>query len=232
MNPSPPITVLLAEDHLVVRQGFLNLLAAANGIQVVGEAANGRQAVELTKELRPNVVLMDIAMPVLNGLEATREIRLAVPETGVLILSAHADDAYVEQAVEWGASGYLVKQSSVQMLVEAIRVIHGGGTFFSSAVNKRFLKRHQRTVNHNGRSKYSTQQLSPREREVLQLVAEGEANKQIASQLCISIKTVEKHRSSLMQKLDIRDTAGLTRYAIGAGIIESCVQLTIIEPDL
>jgi DNA-binding NarL/FixJ family response regulator len=231
MKPATPITLLIAEDHTVVREGLRSLLAAADGVEVVGEAVNGRQAVELAKTLRPAVVLMDIAMPVLNGLQATRELLAAVPETRVLILSAHADDAYVEQAVASGAAGYLIKQTSIQTLVDAIQKVHGGGTFFSPAVHKRFLKRHQHVLSHKGRAKTVLTQLTPRETEVLQLIAEGEANKQMAARLGISVKTVEKHRDRLMQKLDIHDTAGLTRYAIGAGVIESSVQLTILEPD-
>jgi DNA-binding NarL/FixJ family response regulator len=222
------ITILLAEDHMVVREGLRKLLETENDIEVVAEAATGRQAVEMVTKLRPDVVIMDIAMPLLNGLEATRQIRKVAPVVKVLILSAHADDAYVERATACGATGYLIKQTSAQFLAEAIREVQKGNTFFSPVVARRFHKRHQESLDRKGLSKAKDVCLSSREVEVLQLVAEGAANKQIAAELGISTKTVEKHRDHLMRKLDIHDTAGLTRYAIVAGIIESSVQLTIV----
>jgi DNA-binding NarL/FixJ family response regulator len=171
---------------------------------------------------------MDIAMPQMNGLEATRQIRKALPGTKVLILSAHSDDAYVESMMALGAAGYLIKQTSAHFLSEAIREVFKGNTFFSPTVAKRAHKRQQESLDRKGLTKASMSNLSSREMEVLQLIAEGEANKQIAEKLSISIKTVEKHREHLMRKLDIHDTAGLTRYAIATGIIESSVQLTIV----
>lgn len=228
MKSAKRITVLLAEDHMIVREGLRKLLEAESDIEVVGEAATGRQAVEMTRKLRPAVVVMDIAMPLLNGLEATRQIRQAVPDTKVLILSAHSDDAYVERVTALGAAGYLIKQTSANFLSEAIREVQKGNTFFSPSIAKKLSHHNQTSLDRKGRLKTKVANLSSREVEVLQLVAEGEANKQIAAELGISIKTVEKHRDHLMQKLDIHDTAGLTRYAIAAGIIESSVQLTII----
>jgi DNA-binding NarL/FixJ family response regulator len=222
------ITVLLAEDHLIVREGFRKLLEVEADLQIVGEAQTGRQAVELARKLRPNVIVMDIAMPLLNGLEATRQIRKAFTDVKVLMLSAHSDDAYVEQAIILGASGFLLKQTTAHDLSKAIREVHKGKTFFSPAVSKRLDNRHQKTPDRDGLLTKKNSGLSPRESEVLQLIAEGQANKQVASELTISIKTVEKHRQSLMSKLNIHDVAGLTRYAIGAGIIESSVQLTIV----
>ena len=219
------ITVLLAEDHLIVREGFRKLLAVEDDFEVVGEAQTGRQAVALAKKLRPAVVVMDIAMPLLNGLEATRQIRKAVPGTKVLMLSAHSDDAYVEQAIAFGAVGFLLKQTSSNDLSKAIREVQKGNTFFSPAIAKRLHD--QKSSNGGGRLKKRIARLTSREMEVLQLIAEGEPNKQVADELGISIKTVEKHRQSLMQKLNIHDVSGLTRYAIGAGIVESGVQLTI-----
>ena len=220
------ITVLLAEDHLIVREGFRSLLKSESDIEVVGEAQTGRQAVALAKKLRPAVVVMDIAMPLLNGLEATRQIRNAIPGTKVLMLSAHSDDAYVEQAVAFGAVGFLLKQTSSQDLSRAIREVQNGNTFFSHSIAKRL---HEQKLPANGKAlRKRVARLSSRELEVLQLIAEGLPNKQVAGELGISIKTVEKHRQSLMQKLNIHDVAGLTRYAIGAGIIESSVQLTIV----
>jgi DNA-binding NarL/FixJ family response regulator len=220
------ITVLLADDHMIVREGLRKLLTAGADLEVVGEAQTGRQVVALAKKLQPAVVVMDIAMPELNGLEATRQIRKLTPGTKVLILSAHSDDAYVEQALAFGANGYLVKQTSAHDLAQAIREVHRGNTFFSPAIAKRLRDRAQKTPDRAGQLRKPGNRLSAREMEVIQLIAEGAPSKQVASDLGISIKTVEKHRQSVMQKLNIHDVAGLTRYAIGAGIIESSVQDT------
>jgi DNA-binding NarL/FixJ family response regulator len=213
---------------MIVRQGLRTLLEAEGDIDVVGEAETGRQAVQLTRKLRPAVVVMDIAMPLLNGLEATRRIREALPATKVLILSAHNDDAYVEQVIALGASGYLIKQTSAHVLSKAIREVQKGRTFFSPAISKRLRARARKSPDAEGARKSERAGLSSRELEVLQLIAEGKANKESAAELGISIKTVEKHRQHLMEKLNIHDTAGLTRYAISTGIIESSVQLTIV----
>jgi len=193
----------------------------------VGEASSGREAVAMVLKLHPDVVVMDIAMPLLNGMEATRQILKECPGIKVIILSAHSDDAYVERVMSLGASGYLIKQSSAHVLSEAIREVQAGRRYLSRSVARRFRRLHQTTLDRKGRPKAKSIQLSSREMEVLQLVAEGKANKQIADEIGISIKTVEKHRDHLMQKLDIHDTAGLTRYAIAAGVIESSVQPTI-----
>jgi DNA-binding NarL/FixJ family response regulator len=223
------INVLLAEDHMIVREGLRALLDSEKDIEVVGEAENGHQAVEMTRRLSPAVVVMDIAMPLLNGLEATRQILRIAPTVKVLILSAHSDDAYVEHVMELGAAGYLIKQTAAEVLPKAIREVCKGKTFFSPAISKR-LHHHQKQAMDRGEpgAKKGPLQLTSREVEVLQLVAEGKANKQTADELHISIKTVEKHRQSLMEKLNIHDTAGLTRHAIAAGIIESSVQSTTI----
>ena len=220
------ITVLLAEDHQIVREGFRSLLKHEDDIEVIGEAETGRQAVQLTQKLRPAVVVMDIAMPLLNGLEATRQIRRDFPETKVLILSAHSDDAYVEQVALLGAAGFLLKQTSSHVLATAIREVEKGHTFFSPAVSRRVQTRKQKAAD-RGASKTNGNSLSSREVEVLQLIAEGKPNKQIAAELGVSFKTVDKHRQHLMSKLDIHDTAGLTRYAIAEGIIESSVRVTV-----
>jgi DNA-binding NarL/FixJ family response regulator len=222
------ITVLLADDHMIVREGFRKMLELEDDLHVVGEAQDGRQAVVMAKKLRPAVVLMDIAMPLLNGLEATRQVLKALPTTKVLILSAHNDDAYVKTATDSGAMGFLLKQTSAHDVCRAIREVHKGNTFFSPSVAKRLHDRDHKLPDRNGSLKVRNGNLSSREVEVLQLIAEGKANKETASELGISIKTVEKHRENLMAKLNIHDTAGLTRYAISAGIIESSVQVTII----
>jgi DNA-binding NarL/FixJ family response regulator len=220
------ITVVLADDHMIVREGFRRLLEVEADLVVIGEAETGRQAVQLAAKLRPAVVVMDIAMPLLNGLEATRQIRKAVPETKVLILSAHSDDAYVEQAIESGASGFLLKQSPAHVLPRAIRDVQKGKTVFNASIARRLHHRGRKSLDRGGQLKKEVARLSSREVEVLQLIAEGQPNKQAAVELGISIKTVEKHRQNLMSKLNIHDTAGLTRYAIAVGIIESSVQIT------
>ena len=221
------ITVLLAEDHQVVREGFRSLLEHEPDIEVVGEAESGRQAVQLTRKLRPAVVVMDIAMPLLNGLEATRQIRKDFPDTRVLILSAHSDDAYVEQVATLGAAGFLLKQTSSESLAAAIREVQKGNTFFSPSISRRVHNRSQKSMDREGSFKKKNNRLSSREVEVLQLIAEGKPNKQVAAELGVSFKTVDKHRQNLMNKLDIHDVAGLTRYAIAEGIIESTVRVTI-----
>ena len=223
-----PITVLLAEDHMVVREGFRKMLELETDLKVVGEAQDGRQAVALAIKLQPAVVLMDIAMPHLNGLEATRQILKILPDTKVLMLSAHSDDAYVKNATDSGAVGFLLKQTSVHDVCLAIREIHAGKTFFSPSIVRHFNRLNPLLPGRKGALNPNVTQLTSREMEVLQLIAEGKANKETAAELGIGIKTVEKHREHLMQKLDIHDTAGLTRYAISAGIIESSVQVTII----
>jgi len=228
MIPTKQITVLLAEDHAIVRQGLMSLLKADGGFKMVGEARNGREAVELALRLRPEVVLMDIAMPELNGLEATRQIPTAHPAARIIILSAHTDKEYVERTWEAGVAGFLEKQTSAEILTKAIREVAAGRTFFSPSIAKRLPNDPRNPRGRDGLIKVKGTKLTSRETEVLQLVAEGSANKQVASSLGISIKTVEKHRQRLMDKLNIHETAGLTRYAIGAGVIESSVQLTII----
>ena len=222
------ISVLLADDHTIVREGFRKMLEMENDIEVVDEAQDGRQAVALAKKFHPDVVLMDIAMPLLNGLEATRQLLKALPATKILMLSAHSDDAYVQNAIDSGALGFLLKQTSAHEVCRAIREVYAGKKFFSPSIAKRLDQRNQKSPDREGLLKKKNLNLTSREIEVLQLIAEGKANKETAAELGIGLKTVEKHREHLMAKLNIHDTAGLTRYAIGAGIIESSVQLTII----
>ena len=227
MNSFKNITVLLAEDHMIVCEGLRSILEAEGDIDVVGQAQDGRLAVELARKLLPDVIVMDIAMPRLNGLEATRQILKIAPATRILILSAHSDDAYVEQAISLGAAGYLIKQTSLLILAKAIREASKGNTFFSPSIAKRIRDQKLRSRDGEGLPAKKIARLTSREVEVLQLIAEGKANKETASELSISIKTVEKHRQALMQKLNIHDIASLTRYAISAGIIENSVQLTV-----
>jgi DNA-binding NarL/FixJ family response regulator len=221
------ITVLLADDHTIVREGFCQMLAQEADFEVVGQVADGRQAIALALKLHPDVVLMDIAMPRLNGLEATRQLLKALPSAKVIILSSHNDDASIENAIQSGAAGFLLKQTSARDVCHAIREVHKGKTVLSPLIAKRFRRIHpQFSVRERG-LKPSQAKLTSRQMEVLQLIAEGKANKEMAAELGIGLKTVEKHREHVMQKLDIHDTAGLTRYAISAGIIESRGHLTI-----
>ncbi len=213
------VSVLLVDDHAVVRQGLRALLEAEGDMVVVGEAENGREAVALTKKCLPEVVLMDVAMPGMNGLEATRQIARNVPSAKVLVLTSYGDDDYVAQLLDAGVSGYLVKQTAAADLLKAIREVRGGNTFFSPTIAKR-LRQQDREAAATGHQGAKLGKLTSREAEVLQLVAEGLANKQIAAELSISIKTVEKHRQQAMNKLNIHDIAGLTRYAISKGWVE------------
>jgi len=222
------IMVLLAEDHTIVREGLRKMLEMEDDFEVVGEAEDGRQAVAMVKKLRPAVVVMDIAMPLLNGLEATRQILKAVPKTRILILSAHSDGAYVKNATESGAVGFLLKQASARVLSEGIREVNKGHTFFGPFIAKLLPERERKSLDRAGRPKPRKARLTSREMEVLQLIAEGKANKQIAAELGIGMKTVERHREHIMEKLNLHGTAGLTRHAIEAGIIESSVQRTMV----
>ena len=182
----------------------------------------------MVKKLRPAVVVMDIAMPVLNGLEATRQILKVVPSTRILILTAHNDDAYVKSATESGAVGFLLKQASARVLSEGIREVNKGHTFFGPFITKLLPERERKSLDRAGRPKLRKNRLTLREMEVFQLIAEDKANKQIAAELGIGMKTIERHREHLMEKLNIHGIAGLTRHAINEGIVESSVQLTIV----
>jgi DNA-binding NarL/FixJ family response regulator len=224
-----PIAVLLVEDHTIVRQGLRLLIEADGDIKIAGEAKTGREAVKMAHELRPDVIVMDIAMPLLNGLQATRQILKTAPATKILILSAHSDPEYVEQVVKAGALGYLVKQTSGEVVARAIRELQKGKTYFAPSITGRFKDGYQKSTDKAGPGKKTDTQLTSREAELLQLIAEGHVNKQIASELGISIKTVEKHRQHLMEKLNIHDIAGLTRFAIATGIIESRAQSTLAQ---
>jgi len=204
------------------------LLASEEDIEVIGEAENGRQAVMQARKTPPDVVVMDVAMPLLNGLEATRQILKLVPAPKVLVLTSYGDDECVEQMMQAGAAGYLIKQTAANDLLKAIREVQRGNAFFSPAIAKR-LRDQCRDAFTNGRSK-KPGELTTREAEVLQLIAEGFSNKQIAAELSISIKTVEKHRQQVMNKLNIHDVAGLTRYAISKGMVERSIPVAPTVP--
>lgn len=222
-----PITVLISEDHMILRDGLRALLENEQDIDIIGEASNGREAVDICQQLRPEVVVMDIHMPQLNGMEATRQILHTLPNTKVLILSASSDPMHLEELLHLGISGYVMKQTAASFLSTAIRAVRNGETYFSPAIARHLLRLNRGTGSSG--SHPAPAQLTSREAEVLQLVAEGKANKEIAAELHISVKTVEKHRHSLMYKLDIHETAGLTRYAIGRGIVDTEVRVAIAD---
>ena len=213
------ITVFISDDHAVFREGLRALLQATDEIDVVGEAENGHRAVGETRRLQPDVVIMDIAMPLLNGLEATRRISREVLSAKVLILSSYSDDSHVQQAVDAGAAGYLMKETAAKDLMEAIHEVCKGNAFFSPPIAKRLLKRWQE--GYPSPKSMAAPALTTRQAEVMQLIAEGYSTKQIAYVLSVSKKTVEKHRQSLMDKLDLHEIASLTRYAIFTGAVEA-----------
>jgi len=214
------ITVLLVDDHTIVRQGLKALLNSEKNISILGEAQTGREAVELAAQLRPLVVIMDLAMPRLNGAEATRQILKATPSTKVIVLSTYGDDEHVQQALAAGAAAYLLKQTAAEDVVDAIREVAKGNAYFSPPIAKRLREKTAANPD-DAVPRPPNVELTQREAEVLQLIAEGYANKQIAAELNLSVKTVEKHRQQVMQKLDIHNIAGLVRHAAAKGIIES-----------
>lgn len=212
------IRILLADDHTIVREGIRSLLEDEEDMSVVGEADDGHTAIRITHQLKPDVILMDIAMPLLNGLEATRRIKEDYPEAKVLILTMHENEEYIRQVLASGAMGYILKDAAARDLLGAIRTVHKGEMILSPAVTRLVIEDYLRWGDLQP-EKNSTI-LSPREREVLQLIAEGYTNKQIAEILTISIKTVQTHRMNLMKKLDLHDRGELIKYAIQKKIIE------------
>lgn len=211
-----PVRVLLADDHTLVRAGLRKLLEAMPEVEVVGEASDGLALLALAAQLRPALVLMDIAMPGLNGLEATARLARQSPDIRVLILSMHQNEEYVRQALRHGAAGYLLKDAAPMELDLAIRAVLRGETYLSPAVSRGVVSDYVQRL--RGEETPGTQ-LTPRQREVLQLVAEGHSTKEIARRLDLSVKTVDTHRSQLMKLLDIHEVAGLVRYAMRVGLI-------------
>ncbi|UCH34559.1 MAG: response regulator transcription factor [Armatimonadota bacterium] len=215
-----PVMILLADDHTIVRQGLKAILDAEPDLHVVGEVSDGREAVQAVRSLRPGVVVMDIAMPGLNGIEATRQIASLPGAPRVIILSMYADVEHVLHALEAGAAGYVRKQDADAELVAAVRGGDPGKPFLSPSVDRELVEEHRRRAEvQTARQPQEYEPLTPREREVLQLVAEGRPNKQIASILGIAVRTVEAHRASIMRKLSITDQASLVRYAVRKGIV-------------
>lgn len=219
----PTIRVFLADDHALFRAGVRMLLQNMDGVEVVGEVADGREAVQLCKSLQPDVVLMDITMPGLNGLEATTQVMAECPRTRVIIVSMHLNEQYVMQAVRAGAAGYLLKDAAANDLEQAVRTVARGETYLDQAASKylftAYRGRRESQTDSDDREPTPTDVLTARQREILQLIAEGHTTKEIAALLHRSEKTIEGHRSRLMSQLDIHDVVGLVRYAIRIGLI-------------
>jgi DNA-binding NarL/FixJ family response regulator len=209
------LRIVLADDHALVRAGFRALLQSLDGIEVVAEAENGAQALELIERHLPDLVLMDIAMPGLNGLEAAARAAKSAPEVKIIILSMHANEEYVLQSLKAGAKGYLLKDAGLAELQLALESVSSGQTFLSPAISKHLIDAYVERTS-DGMEPFTL--LTSRQREILQLIAEGATTKEIAQKLGVSVKTVETHRTQLMQRLDIHDLAGLVRYAIRLGI--------------
>ena len=210
--------IVLADDHALVRQGFTALLAAIPDFEVVGEAGNGREALQLIRALAPEVALMDISMPELNGLDATAHALRVQPQLKVIIVSMHATEAYVIEALRAGAAGYLLKDADAGELEQAIRAVTRGERYLAPSVSHHVIDRFLRAE--RGEQAAEAEVLSERQREVLQLIAEGRSTREIAVRLHLSVKTVETHRAHLMQRLEIFDVAGLTRYALRIGLVD------------
>jgi DNA-binding NarL/FixJ family response regulator len=208
------IRILLADDHAVVRQGFKMILGAEPDMEIVGEAANGREAVALAEEVRPDVVVMDVAMPELNGIEATRRLAASVPHARVLALSMHKDSVYVREILRAGARGYVLKESIAGDLVKAVRAVAAGEGYLSPAVSNAVLDDYRRHVTN------PIDPLTSREREVLQMLAEGKTNKEIAAVLSLSVYTIDAHRGRIMEKLNVHSINELVRFAVRNGLID------------
>ena len=209
-----PLRVLLADDHLLFRQG-LRALLEREALHVVGEADNGHEAVRLARELRPDVAVLDLAMPLLNGLDAAREIHQASPRTRTILLTMHTEDPYVGKALQAGIKGYVLKTQASADLIQAIREVHRGAIYLSPGVSRAVVDAYL------AKTELPIDPLTARERQVLQLVAEGKTTKEVAALLGISVKTAESHRTRIMQKLDIHETASLVRYAIREGLTQA-----------
>ncbi|MBM3124412.1 MAG: response regulator transcription factor [Chloroflexi bacterium] len=219
MTMSQKIGILIADDHTLMRNGIRALLEDEPDMSIVGEANDGREAVRLAAQLKPNVILMDIAMPLLNGLEATRQIKREHPEINILVLTMYDHEEYFRQMLEVGAAGYIIKRAAASELVAAIRAVHNGEAVLSPAITRLLLEDYLNREVSAGEEN-DPNALSAREREVLQLIAEGKTSREIAELLNLSVKTVQSHRTNLMQKLDLHDRGDLIKYAIQKKIIE------------
>ena len=210
------IKILLADDHKLLIDGLRHLLERQRGVEIVAMAMDGLEAVELARKYKPDIIIMDISMPRLNGLDATRKILADLPHSRIIMLSMHSDQRYIQESLRTGARGYILKESAVQEVIEAIGVVQKGELFFSRSVRSQLLNDYVGQIKQESEDAFSP--LSTREREVLQLLAEGKSTKEIAGLLNISIKTIESHRKQIMDKLDLHSIAELTKYAIRAGL--------------
>ncbi len=215
------LSVLLADDHRIMRQGLRNLLEQDPGLTVSGEAGNGLEAIELARELRPQVVVMDLVMPEMNGIEATRQITREMPDVHILALSMEADRRFVVEALKAGANGYMLKDCTFEELVTAIRTVAGDETYLGPRISHLLVKEYLQRVPEDGAAE-SLDKLSPREREVLQLIADGQSTKEIAFHYDVSLKTVETQRQQVMKKLNLFSIAELTKYAVREGLTSLC----------
>jgi len=213
-----PVRVLLADDHALVRAGIRALLESLEGIAVVAEAGNGGEVLELARKHRPDIVLLDISMPGIGGLEASAQLKQELPEVRVVMLSMHANEEYVLQALRAGAVGYMLKDSATAELELALQAVMQGETYLSPPISRQVVEGYVQRV---GAEQPAADHLTPRQRQVLQLIAEGLSTKEIAYRLELSVKTVETHRAQLMERLQIRDIAGLVKYAIRNGLVSS-----------
>jgi DNA-binding NarL/FixJ family response regulator len=209
------ISILLVDDHKIIREGLKSLLVQNVGLEVVGEAENGREAMEIAQQCKPDIIVMDVSMPELNGIEATRQLFAELPDTKIIALSMHSDKRFVAGMLKAGAAGYLLKNSAFDELVDAIKTVRGNETFLSSKIAAVVIDDYISYVKQEAHAQENP--LSPRECEVLQLLAEGKATKQIAADLFVSVKTIESHRQNIMKKLDIFNLADLIKYAIREG---------------
>jgi two-component system response regulator NreC len=212
-------TIFLADDHTIVREGLAKVLEGEPDFQVVGQAENGREAITRVEQLRPDIVIMDIAMPMLNGIEATRQIKKVSPKTRVIILSMHCHDRYISELFSLGASGYLLKNSTGTDVIKAIRAALDGDTYLCPSISRKVIEDYVSLRQKSPREDLYSR-LSNREREVLQMIAEGHSTRQISQILCVSPSTVKTHRSKIMEKLEIDNISQLVQYAIHLGIVE------------
>lgn len=216
---SNKIQVLLADDHPIVRSGLKNELKKFPKINICGEAVDGKEVIEKASQLHPDIVLMDISMPYINGLEATKILKEKLPNLKIIALSIHDDKNYIFEMVRLGASGYVLKDSDPDEMIRAIETVYNGYSYFCSKISEKIMEIYSGEISKNKKS-FIKGKLTPREIEVLLYIVKGHSNKQIASALCVSVRTVETHRDRIMSKLNIHSVAGLTRYAISEGLVE------------
>jgi len=215
---SPKYRIVIAEDHTILREGLCSLLSSHPEFEIVGEAEDGREAIQCVEKYKPDLILTDLSMPRMNGMEAIQEIKTRNPQTKVLVLTVHKAEEYILSTLKAGADGYLLKDSTHAELVMAVKKVLSGKPYISSEVSEKVIEGYlegKKTI----KSKTSFETLTSREREILKLIAEGHKNKEIAEELCISVKTVEKHRANLMEKLDLHSIQALTAFAIGKGLV-------------